>query len=449
MSACSGGASGSDAMLPQNANIPIGDSGTSPIQHIVVIVQENRSFNNLFAQFPNATGTITGKEKIGKGKNVKVVPIALTQVTLEDKQNLNHLYKSYKIALDNGKMDAFNRIIFQSNGQMEGKKPYQYVRQSDIQPYWDMATQYALANKMFQTQGSGSFTAHQDLIRGGTEIDTQGDSLVDDPDNAKAWGCDSPAGTTTSLIKGTTYKANDGPFPCTKNFPTSGVNYTTLRDLLDAKGVSWKYYVPQLTFYQPGAIWNAFDVIAPVRYGSEWGTNVDWPEKNILTDIPNGQLPAVSWVIPDEANSDHPGYASDTGPSWVTSVVNAVGESSYWNSTVVVVLWDDWGGFYDPVSPPKRDKQGGPGFRVPAIVISPYSIAGDISQTVYGFGSVVRYIEDTFDLGRLGTTDATSKSIANMLNYNQNPRAFKPITSKYPRAFFIHQKPSGLPVDTE
>jgi phospholipase C len=207
--------------------------------------------------------------------------------------------------------------------------------------------------------------------------------------------------------------------------------------------------VPQLAFYQPGAIWNAFDVISPVRYGSEWGTNVDWPEKNVLKDIPNGHLPAVSWVIPDESNSDHPGYPNDTGPSWVSSIVNAVGESSYWNTTAIVVLWDDWGGFYDPVAPPKHDKQGGPGFRVPAIVISPYAVSGDISQTIYGFGSVVRFIEDTFALGRLGTTDATSKSISNMLNYSQKPRAFKPITSKYSRNYFLHQKPSGLPVDTE
>ncbi|HEY2475871.1 MAG TPA: alkaline phosphatase family protein [Candidatus Cybelea sp.] len=431
--------------MPRTANIPIGESGTSPIQHIIVVVQENRSFNNLFAQFPGATGTITGKEKIAG----KVQPIALTEVSLEDKQNINHLYKAYKVAYDDGKMDAFNRIISLADGKMEGKLPYQYVDPSQIEPYWDMASQYALANKMFQTQGSGSFTAHQDLIRGGTEIDTGGDSLIDDPDNAKAWGCDSPPNTVTSLINGKKFQKGAGPFPCTSSFPSSGTNYQTLRDLLDAKSVSWKYYVPQLAPYQPGALWNAFDVISPVRHGSEWGKNVDWPEKKILTDIPGGNLAAVSWVIPDESNSDHPGYANDTGPSWVSSIVNAVGASSYWNSTAIVVVWDDWGGFYDPVAPPKLDKQGGPGFRVPAIVISPYAIPGDISQTVYGFGSVVRFIEDTFSLGRLGTTDATSHSIADMLNYNQKPHKFKRIQAKYSRSFFLHQKPSGLPVDTQ
>ena len=219
--------------------------------------------------------------------------------------------------------------------------------------------------------------------------------------------------------------------------------------------ISWKYYVPELAPNQPGALWNAFDVIAPVRYGPEWGTNVNWPETNIFKDITNGNLAAVSWVIPDEANSDHPGYASDTGPSWVASVVNAIGQSSYWDSTAIIILWDDWGGFYDPVEPPARDDQGGPGFRVPMIVVSPYaretssSQPGYISNTVYEFGSIVRFIEETFNLGSLGTTDQSSNSIDDMFDFNQPPRTFTVIPSKYSKAYFLRQKPSGLPVDTE
>ena len=96
-------------------------------------------------------------------------------------------------------------------------------------------------------------------------------------------------------------------------------------------------------------------MIWPVRNGPEWGTNVSWPETNIFNDISNGALPAVSWVIPDDADSDHPGNpAVDNGPSWVASVVNAVGQSRYWNSSVIVVLWDDWGGIYDNGCRPSR-----------------------------------------------------------------------------------------------
>jgi phospholipase C len=170
---------------------------------------------------------------------------------------------------------------------------------------------------------------------------------------------------TTSLK----YELHKGPYPCTKEFGYSGYsNYTTLRDLLDAAGISWHYYaacyedadslgnVPSCKDGKnntgPGAEINAFDVIYPVRDGAEWGTNVSMPQTNILRDIKKNQLAAVSWVTPDQNDSDHPGDKYDRGPQWVASVVNAIGESSYWKSTAIVVLWDDWGGMYDHVKPP-------------------------------------------------------------------------------------------------
>ena len=223
--------------------------------------------------------------------------------------------------------------------------------------------------------------------------------------------------------------------------------------MLDAASVSWKYYTPKVG--DSGAIWNAYDVIYPVRHGPEWGTNVTWPETNIFNDIAGGTLASVSWVVPDGANSDHPNKGSDAGPSWVASIVNAIGESQYWATSAIIVARDAWGRFYDPVKPPPLDDQGGPGFRVPMIVVSPYaretssSQPGYISNTVYAFGSIVRFIEDTFNLGRLGTTDGTSNSMDDMFNFYQTPRQFQSIGSKYSRSHFLHEKPSGIPVDTQ
>jgi phospholipase C len=441
-------------------------TASSPIQHIVLMIQENRTFNDFFATFPGVTGTTTGEELVRnhKGKYVEK-PIALKEVNLESKSNLTHLWAAYHTAYQNGAMDGFSIIKRTTNNKPEGSAAYQYVNPSQIQPYWSIAYQWGIANAMFQTQGSGSFTAHQDLIRGGTCITPVCDSasgnpesLVDDPSSNAAWGCDSKYGTVTSLINwNLQVSKNGGPFPCSNDFQDYGSNgYKTLRDLLDARSISWKYYTPVFKFGESGASWwNAFDVIYPVRYGSEWSTNVISPETKIFSDLTSGTLPAMSWVIPDSENSDHPGYASDTGPSWVASVVNAVGQSSYWDSTVVIVVWDDWGGLYDPVEPPPLDNQGGPGFRVPMLVISPYvqvgsgSQGGYISNTVYGFGSIIRFIEDTFDLGRLGTTDVTCTSMGDMLNLTQSPRPFATIPSAYKKSYFLHQKPSGLPVDTE
>jgi phospholipase C len=310
---------------------------------------------------------------------------------------------------------------------------------------------------MFQTQGSGSFTAHQDLIRGGTTIDkAQTVALIDFPSRLP-WGCDAPEGTKTSLIAPNEsghphVEYHQGPFPCTSDFPGSA-GYTTMRDLLDDAGVTWKYYSPPTT---PGTgdFWNAFDMVAAVRYGPEWHTNVTRDEKDILGDVTTAALPAMSWVIPDAHNSDHPG-SGDTGPSWVATVVNAIGESRYWKTTAIIVVWDDWGGFYDHVRPPFRDQWGGLGFRVPMLVISPYAREtasgkhGYISHTQYEFGSILKFIEQNWKLGSLGTTDLRATSILKCFNFTQHPRHFRRIPAKYSRTYFEHQPPSYEPVDTE
>ena len=458
LGACNGGASnslGTRALLPDS-----GSGSGSPIKHIVLIVQENRTFNNLFATFPGATGTTVGEEHVnGTTKSINLVETALS-----GEQNLTHSYPGFLSAYDNGLMDGFNTVHYPATGKMEKKAPYVYVNPTDIIPYWTLASTYALANAMFTTQGSESFTAHQDLIRGGTYISPT-ESLIDNlPYSNQAWGCNSPPGSKTAVIT-TSLKLEPhlGPFPCTKDFPYPS-QYLTLRDLFDAASpaITWKYYTPAL--HHDGGIWSAFDVISPVRSGPEWAANVISPETTVLTDIANGNLAQMSWVIPDSADSDHPGTGGDTGPSWVSSVVNAVGQSQYWNSTAIILVWDDWGGFYDPVAPPlPRDTQGGPGFRVPLIVISPYtrlnqsSQPGYISNVQYSFGSIIRFVEDTFGLGRLGTTDETTNSLGpeygsqggDMFDFNQSPRQFQAITTKYSASYFLHRPPSNKPVDTE
>jgi phospholipase C len=404
-------------------------------KHIVILIQENRTFDNLFATFPGADGTRSGKTHNGK--------ILLRPGDLESEISPNNGHRYWLADWNHGKMNHFDLVPI---GRVPGTFVYQYVHPNQIKPYWDLAKQYVLSDHMFQTQGSGSFTAHQDLIRGDTAINTSY-NLIDFPSGgaSQPWGCDSSPGTVTSLIKANgTWQPyqRQGPFPC--------LTYSTLRDLLDAKGLSWRYYAPTVGANFGGNLWNAFDAIKAVRYGPEWTTNQASPQTKVFTDISRDTLPAVSWVIPDYADSDHPGDNSDTGPSWVAQVVNAIGQSPAWKTTAIVIVWDDWGGWYDHVPPPGTQSYGGLGFRVPAIVVSPYSRAGYVSHNNYEFGSILKFVEQNWQLPSLGTTDKTSASFVNdFFDFTQQPRDFVPIGTKYSRSFFLDQSPSNQPVDYE
>jgi phospholipase C len=440
-----------------SAPVPVAQQGTSrktsspssPIQHVVIVVQENRTFNDFFATFPGANGTTTGNAEAEPDCSppIQKGTIALKKVPLVVRKDLDHKYSGYQTARDNGNMDGFDAVPF-GTGQPECTYPYQYTDPLQIQPYWTMAQQYTLAEEMFTTQGSDSFTAHQDLIRGDTVVDTK-EAMIDFPACGNCWwGCDSPPGAFTHLVTQNNvalrWGKEKGPLPCSNKFATK---YRTLRDLLDTKSVSWKYYLPPSSKIY-GKLLSAFDVVAPVRYGPEWTTNVITPETAIFADISSNNLPAVSWVIPDEPESDHPGTATDTGPSWVASVVNAIGQSGYWKSTAIVIVWDDWGGFYDNAPPHVMD-YGGLGFRVPALIVSPYAKAGYISHTQYEFGSILKYVENNWNLGSLNTSDARANSIIDSFDYSQPPITFKKIQSQYSKEYFIHRKPSYLPTDTD
>jgi phospholipase C len=137
----------------------------------------------------------------------------------------------------------------------------------------------------------------------------------------------------------------------------------------------------------------------------------------------------------------------DDGPAWVGNVVNAIGESAYWKSTAIVVVWDDWGGFYDHVAP-QQVGFGGLGFRVPMIVISAYS-RRHVSHTQYEFGSIVRFIEDRWHLGRLGTSDVRATSIADCFDFTHPPREFVPVPVTRSRRYFFNRPPSTKPIDTD
>ncbi|HTA37429.1 MAG TPA: alkaline phosphatase family protein [Candidatus Acidoferrales bacterium] len=400
----------------------------SSIKRIVIVIQENRSLNNIFAGYPGADAHTYGYMR--NGTKLPLRPIDFNTV------DVDHGWVSGHADYDNGKMDGYDHN--QTNGvPLPPAFPYAYLRRSLVQPYWTMAQRYVLVDHMFATEFGGSFTAHLDLIAATTEI-TSSTALIDSP-SAFPWSCDAPLGTTTSIVNTSGQTSPNGPKPCFNQF-------ATMADTLDAGGVSWKYYAPPLSD-TGGQTWTSFGAIQNVRYGADW-SKVVTPQTAVLTDAANSNLPSVSWVIPDLADSDHAGNKSDTGPSWVAAVVNSIGQSKEWNSTAIVVLWDDWGGWYDDAVPPQLDYLG-LGNRVACMIISPYAKPHYVSHTVYEFGSVLKFIEQTFGLASLGASDSRANSLVDSFDFTQRPRAFVPIIAPYPASHFIREKPSMEAPDKE
>jgi phospholipase C len=407
------------ATVPLNVG-PHNSQGPTPIQHVVIVIQENRSLDNLFNGFPGADTVQAGNSY---GTTVELQPVPLEQPI-----DFDHSHTAWVTDYDNGKMDGFSRS---NQGYPTPTYPYSYVEQSETIPIWTLAEEFALGDRMFQSNTGPSFVAHQYLIAG------QSQAAVENPtgETNGEWGCDSTPGTLVALL-GPNGTELPGVFPC--------FDYPTLADVMDAQDVTWRYYAMGI-----GNIWSAYDAIRHIRYGSDWTNNVITPPAQFLTDVQNGTLAQVTWVTPESADSDHPGStSSNEGPDWVANVVNAVGESPYWNSTAIFITWDDWGGFYDHVPPAQVDAMG-LGFRVPLIVVSPYAQHGYVSHVQHEFGSILKFTEETFNLGSLGTRDAISDDLSDCFDFTQTPQPYVPVPVTNGPSFFINATPSSKPPDDD
>jgi len=210
-------------------------------------------------------------------------------------------------------------------------------------------------------------------------------------------------------------------------------DHQTLADLLDNAGVSWRYYAPSA-----GSIWTGPNAIQHLRFGSDWDNDVVLKPAQVLTDIANGQLANVSWVIPTGQESDHPAGNQGLGPSWVASIVNAIGQSQYWDNTVILITWDDWGGWYDHV-PPTIINSYEYGFRVPLIVVSPFAKQAYVSHVTHDFGSILKFIEEVYHLPSLGYADALADDLSDCFDFHRH-NLFRKIPAPHDAKYFVNDK---------
>ncbi|MBV8896093.1 MAG: hypothetical protein JO051_06265 [Acidobacteriaceae bacterium] len=466
----------------QDAYVP--GPHTSYFRHVVVIFQENRTPDNLFyalckTQTCNTTPNDSEYNIQTEGwAKLKSGPINPGPVALNNTYDLSHAHAAFNEMCDvdpktgECKMDgAINIPCGPDKGTTCPSNPqYKYVDNSKgtIQPYLDMAVQYGWANYMFQTNQGPSFPAHQ-FIFGGTSAASAADDAIgtfaaENMSNtgiggtAATAGCIAPIDTTVQLVNSAGVED-----PGQKIYPC--FEHKTIPDILPPdNSVSWRYYTPS-----EGSIWTAPDAIEHICKssgysgtceGKEFTDHVDLKPADVLTDIGNCQLRNLSWVIPSGPNSDHAKGNDGGGPSWVASIVNAIGNShcengaGYWKDTAIIITWDDWGGWYDHV-PPKflLYPQGGYqlGFRVPLLFISAYTPAHYINNYQHDFGSILRFIEGNFGIkqGVLGFADKRADNhFGAFFDESKPPRLFQTIAAPLSASFFINDtRPATDPDD--
>jgi phospholipase C len=368
-----------------------GGSARCPIKHIVFIVKENHSFDNLFGSFPGAAGTkyaMVGTKRIKLGKLPDHLPF-----------DIAHGGNAASTAVNGGKMNHFYQLAGANQfGHDYADAAY---TQSQIPNYWSYAGHFTLADHFFSTIMGPSFPNH--LVT----IGDQSAGAIDNPhgQTIRSWGCDAGAASSVA-VKSSSGQVTHVP-PC--------FNFNTIADEANSAHVSWRYYAsPYGTF---GYVWSAFDAIKHIRYSKYWA-QANTPDTQFVSDVNHGKLASITWLTTDLAQSDHPPASICQGENWTVQQVNAIMHSKFWKSTAIVLTWDDFGGFYDHLAPPVINNIGfGP--RVPTIVISPYARAHSVNHTTYDFSSMIRFTEDAFHLQHLPTYDPSIASIRGMFDFHQ------------------------------
>ena len=464
----------------------VAGTAANPITHIMIIVMENRTPDNLF-QTMGPKGN--NSADISTTGLIRTGTVPMTSTTLAAEFDMAHTWEAYVGSWNGGAMNFFDQgCSFQAPLTQCPTNPAEtYVQASDVVPYTHLAQTYTFGDRMFQSAGDESQPAHQ-YIFGGTAQDAVG-SVLSERNNVvgytKSAGCGEPTANMPMV------NINTG---ATSTITNSCFEHPVLTDELEAASLTWKYYAGQSPNYSGGAcngIWTAPNQIGHICQlpvsgigcctNTEFAAHVSYTSTlttvAVLNDISSHTLANVTWVIPPDVYSDHGQSNNGGGPSWVIAITNAIGGSSYWNNTAIFIIWDDWGGLYDHVPmnvaagvPNGSYPTAGPGiynkveygFRVPLIVVSQFAKRGYVSHYTHDFGSILRYIETTFGLGTIGAgtyVDARCSDFAapfgDVFNYSQSNtysklRRFYPIDAPLDAEYFLNgDKQEHGPPDTD
>jgi len=405
-------------------------SGIAKIKHVVVIMQENRSFDTYFGTYPGADGI---PMKDGQPTVCLPNPSGGCNKPFHDPADVNgggpHSQDSAVADVDGGKMDGFlTSAVNSSKGCADPNNPactngggsdvLGWKDAREIPNYWTYAKNFVLQDHMFEPNASWSLPEHLYMVSEWSALCTKAADPMSCADALQSPA--RPGGTAksakrarakaTATTNTTALGATDAEGDTVAPVAASDYAWTDLTYLMHKANVPWGYYIvagnepdcqndaalscaPVKQDASTPGIWNPLPNFDTVRQDGQ-EANIQ-SVANFYSQAKAGSLPAVSWVVPSGAVSEHPPGATSAGQAYVTSLVNAVMNGPDWKSTAIFVSWDDWGGFYDHVAPPKIDENGY-GLRVPGLVISPYAKAGYIDHQTLSFDAYAKFIEDDF-----------------------------------------------------
>jgi phospholipase C len=372
-----------------------------PIEHVVFLIKENRTFDNLFGTFPGADGVSFGFDRGARR------PLTLGTDGSIGSEDIPHCYTCSLEAWSDGRMDGFNQ------GAVADRWAYTQLRRPQLPNYWHWAREFVLADNFFSSAQGPSFPNHLYAIA------AQSGGAHDNPRrtgpfrSSNTFGCDAPQGQTVTVVDSEGHEKQVQP--C--------FDFLTEGDLLSRAGIDWAYYAAEPD--QLGYIWSAYSAIRHIRETNQWRRHV-LPVDDLLDDIRADRLPPVTWITPRYEVSEHPQYNFCLGESWSTRVIDAIMRSPMWRNTAIFLTWDDYGGFYDHVPPPQIDGFG-LGIRVPLLIISPYALRGAIDHRLGEFSSVLKFIESNWGLTHLTHRDRQAADLSYDFDFTQRPRAPDPL----------------------